>query len=261
MKDNNYEFRVGDEVETVDGMVGKIVSICHCEKCAERGFFEPKWETLDRKYSDYITVYQANYGFPGYRRIGKYVWNRGVDEDRLTKNIFTKENKEMKEIKLTIDGKEVKLTDEQLKILGIEIEEKRKNPFERVKPNERYHYVTSDGVIDEYIDANDATDTQLYKISNYFNDEAFAEQVALHQLLYRKLLKFAYDNGYEDTAKWDGENPHWCIYYDNSRKKFDTTWQDLVQYSHVYFSTREGTERAIKEVVEPFVKEHPDFVW
>lgn len=261
MKDNNYEFRVGDEVETVDGMVGKIVSICHCEKCAERGFFEPKWETLDRKYSDYITVYQANYGFPGYRRIGKYVWNRGVDEDRLTKNIFTKENKEMKEIKLTIDGKEVKLTDEQLKILGIEIEEKRKNPFERVKPNERYHYVTSSGVIDEYIDANDATDTQLYKISNYFNDEAFAEQIALYQLLYRKLLKFAYDNEAEDAAEWDGENPHWCIYYDNSRKKFDTTWQDLVQYSHVYFSTREGAERAIKEVVEPFVKEYPDFVW
>ena len=28
-----------------------------------------------------------------------------------------KENKEMKEIKLTIDGKEVKLTDEQLKML------------------------------------------------------------------------------------------------------------------------------------------------
>ncbi len=167
----------------------------------------------------------------------------------------------MKEIKLTIDGKEVKLTDEQLKILGIEIEEKRKNPFERVKPNERYHYVTSDGVIDEYIDANDATDTLLYKISNYFNDEAFAEQVALYQLLYRKLLKFAYDNEAEDAAEWDGENPHWCIYYDNSRKKFDTTWQDLVQYSHVYFSTREGAERAIKEVVKPFVKEHPDFVW
>ena len=55
MKDNNYEFRVGDEVETVDGMSGKIVSICHCERCAERGFFEPKWETLDGKYSDYIT--------------------------------------------------------------------------------------------------------------------------------------------------------------------------------------------------------------
>ena len=38
----------------------------------------------------------------------------------------------MKEIKLTSDGKEVQLSDEQLKMLGIEPEKKRKNPFERV---------------------------------------------------------------------------------------------------------------------------------
>lgn len=35
MKNNNYEFHVGDEVETIDGIDGKIVSICHCERCAE----------------------------------------------------------------------------------------------------------------------------------------------------------------------------------------------------------------------------------
>ena len=38
----------------------------------------------------------------------------------------------MKEIKLTIDGKEVQLTDEQLRMLGIGLEKKRKNPFDRV---------------------------------------------------------------------------------------------------------------------------------
>ena len=80
MECNNYEFCVGNEVETVDGMVGKIVSICHCERCAKRGFFEPKWETPDGEYSAYITVYQANHDFPSYRRIGKYTWNRDVDE-------------------------------------------------------------------------------------------------------------------------------------------------------------------------------------
>ena len=37
----------------------------------------------------------------------------------------------MKEIKLTIDGKEVQLTDEQLRMLGIEPEKKRKNPFDK----------------------------------------------------------------------------------------------------------------------------------
>lgn len=261
MKDDNYEFRVGDEVETVDGMSGKIVSICHCERCAERRFFEPRWETSDGKYSDYITVNQANWGFPYYRRIGKFVWNHDTDEKKSTKNIFKKENEKMKEIKLTIDGKEVQLTEEQLKVLGIEIEEKRKNPFERVKPNERYHYVTSDGVIGEYIDANDATDTQLYKISNYFNDEAFAKQVALHQLLYRKLLKFAYDNNCEDTQEWNEKNQHWTIYYNHNRHKFEADNWGTFHRSDVYFSSEDGAKAAIKEVVEPFMKDHPEFKW
>ena len=29
----------------------------------------------------------------------------------------------------------------------------------------------------------------------------------------------------------------------------------------VYFSTKEKAEQAIEEVVKPFMKEHPDFVW
>ena len=38
----------------------------------------------------------------------------------------------MKEIKLIVDGKEVKLTEEQIKVLGFEVE---KNHFERCKDN------------------------------------------------------------------------------------------------------------------------------
>lgn len=167
----------------------------------------------------------------------------------------------MNENYIVINGKRLDLTEEQLKQLGIEPKKKRKNPFERVKPNERYHYVTSDGVINEYIDACDMTDTQLYKISNYFNDEAFAKQVALHQLLYRKLLKFAYDNECEDTEEWDGRNNHWAIRYDDDCDAFTTYYQNAYKAQEVYFSSEEGAERAIKEVIEPFMKEHPDFVW
>lgn len=202
MKDNNYEFRVGDEVETVDGMSGKIVSICHCERCAERGFFEPRWETSDGKYSDYITVNQTNWGFPYYQRIGKCVWNHDADEKKSTKNIFKKENKEMKEIKLTIDGKEVQLTNEQLKVLGIETQ---KNPFERVAKGDVYYKVTEYGEIDDFTEDGDATDQNLYEGVNYFNDDSVAQQVALYQRLYRKLLKFAYNYGCEDTQEWNGQ--------------------------------------------------------
>ena len=165
----------------------------------------------------------------------------------------------MSENYIVINGKKIELTEEQLKQLGIEPE--KKNPFERVKPNERYYHVKSDGVIDEYIDANDSTDAQLYKVNNYFNDEAFAKQVALHQLLYRKLLKFAYDNECEDSEEWDGSNRHFAIRYDGVCKVFATYDQSMYKAQEVYFSSEEGAKRAIKEVVDPFMKEHPEFVW
>lgn len=107
-----------------------------------------------------------------------------------------------------------------------------------------------------------SVDNQMYTSANYFNDKAFAKQVALHQLLYRKLLKFAYDNEYEDNQIWGGNGiEHWHIGYDFEERTFYADWVSNYKYSDVYFSTKEGAERAIKEVVVPFVKEHPDFAW
>ena len=165
----------------------------------------------------------------------------------------------MKEIKLTIDGKEIQLTDEQLKMLGIEPEKKRKNPFDRV--NDTYFCITSDNKISSHTDDDGTYDRSLYNVTNYFADETFAEQVALHQLLYRKLLKFAYDNECEDTAEWDGYNNHWCIYYDPDVLKYCVAGFSSYKFDGVWFSSEEGAKRAIKEVVEPFIKEHPEFVW
>ena len=37
-------FKVGDKVITSTGKVGTITDICTCDKCKERGFYEPKVE-------------------------------------------------------------------------------------------------------------------------------------------------------------------------------------------------------------------------
>ena len=167
----------------------------------------------------------------------------------------------MKEIKLTIDGKEIQLTEEQLMTLGIEVEKKRKNPFSRVAKDDVYYTVLSSGTVgrmEEYVDCQD--DSQ-YDAANYFNDKTFAEQVALHQLLYRKLLKFSYDNACEDS-EWNGENDHWLIFYDSDEKDFCIDSNDgFKMQGAVYFSNMDVAEQAIEEVVKPFVKEHPEFVW
>ena len=156
-----------------------------------------------------------------------------------------------------INGKRIELTNEQVKVLGIE----RKNPFERVERYTECYCINSSNIVERSLDTHDVVDNNRYEVANYFNDEAFAKQVALHQLLYRKLLKFAYDNGLEDIETWNGLNQHWYVFYNYSGECFDYYFNDEHKSQSVYFSSPEGASRAIKEVVEPFMKEHPEFVW
>ncbi len=155
-----------------------------------------------------------------------------------------------------INGKRIELTDEQVKALGI----KRKNPFERATAHNEYYYIIAENQLDTYTDMSDAVDDRLYSVCNYFNDKSFANQVALHQLLYRKLLKFSYDNECEDK-EWNGTNDHWLILYYPLNDDFVIANVQCVKEYTVYFSTEEGASRAINEVIRPFMKEHPDFVW
>ena len=156
-----------------------------------------------------------------------------------------------------INGKKIELTEEHLKTLGGETQ---KNPFKRVAAEE-YYYCESVKGIERFQDRRDSFDNNAYSKSNYFNVKEFAKQIALHQLLYRKLLRFAYDNGFEDTAKWDGVNPHWHIIYNKVNNVFITMKKLASKDFTVYFSSEEGADHAIHEVVEPFMKEHPEFVW
>ena len=68
----NYRFEIGDEVITTEGEVGKIVDVCNCERCAERGFFEPIWVKDGDKYQKYIDIYNAKNDFNSFYKIGKY---------------------------------------------------------------------------------------------------------------------------------------------------------------------------------------------
>lgn len=145
--------------------------------------------------------------------------------------------------------------------MGIEPEKKRKNPFERVATDDAYYYITEYGNISDCAEDGCGADQAFYTSANYFNDKAFAKQVALHQLLHRKLLKFAYDNGAEDILEWDAKNIHYGIFYDCCHHEFVLEFAKVYKSDGVYFHYQEVAERALKEVVEPFMKEHPEFVW
>lgn len=164
----------------------------------------------------------------------------------------------MKEIKLTIDGKEIQLTEEQLKALGTKV---RKNPFDRIGNGDRFFAIDNMNGIQTCTEMSYARDEAYYNGINYFNDKQFANQVALHQLLYRKLLKYSYDNEFEDE-EWNGTNMHAYIIYNFTRKNYDIRWtRDEKEPGTVYFKTPTRATAALNEVVMPFVKEHPEFVW
>lgn len=97
-KENNItdiQFHEGDYVESGDGKIGYISSICHCDECKKRGFFEPTITYLDGT-TDYISNYSVKTVTSDYKQIGIQKFSK---EDELRNRIaaLEKENKELKE--------------------------------------------------------------------------------------------------------------------------------------------------------------------
>lgn len=163
---------------------------------------------------------------------------------------------------IVINGKKAELTDEQLKALGIGVKKKRNNPFNsELKFGEKYYSTHSvDGAFSTSFE--DEFDKDFMAAANSFNDKDFANQVYLHELLNRKLLKYAWDNEAED-CEWDKEdnNPHYYIYFEHENCYFDIGVDSYGHKQNAYFSKVEVAIQAIKDVIEPFMKEHPEFVW
>lgn len=84
----------------------------------------------------------------------------------------------------------------------------------------------------------------------------------LHQQLYRKLLKYAWDNEAEDF-ECDDYKDHFYIYLDCHVSNKLTIGRNTYckNQGTVYFSKLEIAKQAIKDVIKPFIKEHPEFVW
>lgn len=82
-------FKVGDQVVTDDGRVGVIKSICDCENCKRRGFYEPRVKMEIGKYQIYITDTNKNNGFKHFYKIGDQVFGN-LDEEYVLNEIKCK---------------------------------------------------------------------------------------------------------------------------------------------------------------------------
>lgn len=86
-------FKVGDNVVTSDGRTGVIISICDCDRCKGRGFYEPTVK-MDDGDTEYIMISDKDNGFKSYYKIGDQVFGN-LDEDFVNKEIKEHQNKLM----------------------------------------------------------------------------------------------------------------------------------------------------------------------
>lgn len=161
---------------------------------------------------------------------------------------------------IVINGKKAELTEEQLKELGIKVQKKRNNPFTR-GVGKNYYTILENGIVYVELDGKTGYDNDVYKNANYFADRSFANQIHLHELLNRKLLKYAWDNEAED-CEWSCDNIHWYIQGKHESNDIDIEFTRSGKIAGViYFSKRGVARHAIEDVIMPFVAEHPEFVW
>ena len=164
----------------------------------------------------------------------------------------------MSENYLVVNGKKIELTEEQIKALGLE---PKKDCFARVEKGEKYYYIYNTEDICNAHEYNDKLDDDCFKVANYCTDKELLKQRALHEILDRLLWRF--------SMQHEGERIDWnnfCqekyyVYYDHVSKKFITAG---CRYSHrieTHFYSKEIAQRAINEIILPFIKEHPEFVW
>ncbi len=161
---------------------------------------------------------------------------------------------------IMFDGKKIPLTDEQIEMIksdGII----KENAFGRVKVDAKYCFIDPTGSVTQIVDVRTAFDTGCFYAANYCTDEDIMEQRALHETLNRLLWRYSVENGEADNP-WDSNHQHCYIYFDVRKRAFEVGNNWCVHSScEVYFPTEEVANKAITDIVIPFLAEHKDFVW
>ena len=163
---------------------------------------------------------------------------------------------------ICIDGVKVLLNDSQISELRaiLEKRETKKSPlFERQKYGDEYYFINSIGEVGSSCDFTYDYDSIRHDNANYCTDEELLKQRALEEILARRLWRYSMEHD-GDKIDWGDGQRKYAIYYDAEDGLFYITSNVGCQItSTVYFVDYETAMNAIKEVVEPFMKEYPGF--
>jgi hypothetical protein len=88
---NKVVIKKGDIVIDCSGNVGYVVDFCECDKCKERGFFEPEITPVSGKRV-YISNYDNESGYANFYRIGNRKFPEHVNLERLYDTMISKKS-------------------------------------------------------------------------------------------------------------------------------------------------------------------------
>ena len=164
---------------------------------------------------------------------------------------------------IMLEGNKIPLTDEQVKMLrdSKKPEKIEKSPFERVDSNSTYFYIDDCGIVEEENVNCYLEDQYRHKVANYCTDKSLMIQRSLHETLNRLLWRFSMENG-EGENLWNCCNTHYKIYWSYDLASFNISCNVTVKSpTSIYFPTKEIANKAIDEIVIPFMEANPDFVY
>ena len=146
----------------------------------------------------------------------------------------------MKKIKLTIDGKEVFLSQESIEAIQNLAQKKEYN----YKNWEEYYWLDSCGYIDISISINnDGTFSQ----GGLFRTKQEAEQERDKRQAKHNIKKYIIENGLEFEPNWgDGDERKFSIYYDYEEKKFFSNHTNATKwFEPFHFKSEQDAQQVI----------------
>lgn len=164
---------------------------------------------------------------------------------------------------ICIDGVKVLLDDSQISELRAILEKgetEKNSPFKRQHLNNDYYYINGFGEVSDARESGDSFDSVRHDNANYCTDEELLDQRALEEILARRLWRYSMEHD-GDKLDWSNSQQNkFAIYCSGSNGLFYITTNAISQtINTTYFVDREIALNAIKEVVEPFMKEYPSF--
>ena len=108
------------------------------------------------------------------------------------------------------------------------------------------------------MDSKLSIDDKIFSVGNYCRNKELMEQRALHETLSRLLWRYSVEHDGEIICY--GLDWLYEISYNIRNHEFEVMWTSTrIDEGAVLFKKEETARNAIKEVIKPFLEEHPEF--